>query len=78
MPRDGFDDSAALVRIMMNYLSGAEGSDVDVVARDNTVRVTGGAIVRFQLQRALRVASANDPGYSDQGYHYHLDRDHYR
>jgi hypothetical protein len=74
-PRDGYDDSAGLVKTMMSYLSGAEGSDVDVVARDNTVRVTGGAIVRFQLQRPLHIVSANDPGYTDQGYHYHLDRD---
>lgn len=75
IPRDGYDNSSGLVRTMMDSLIGAEGSDVDVVARGNEVRVTGGAIVRFRLDRPLYAGSYNPQSNYDNGYHYHLDRD---
>jgi hypothetical protein len=78
MPRDGYEDNAYLVKTMMSYLSGAEGSDVDVVARDNSIRVTGGAIVRFRVDRPLHLGDAYNPDNSNQEYRYHIDRDQYR
>jgi hypothetical protein len=78
VPRDGYDNSSGLVRTMMDSLAAAEGSNVDVVARGNEVRVTGGAVVRFSLARPVRIATFNDPGYTDSGYYYHLERNPYR
>lgn len=74
IPRGGFDDSSSLVRTMMDSLVGAEGTDVDVVARDNEVHVTGGAVIRFNLQRSARIATPNDPNYDNytNSYHYHI------
>jgi len=72
IPPGGYDNSAALVRTMMDSLVGAEGTDVDVVARGNEVRVTGGAVIRFRLDRPFRTGDSYDRG-SDDSYHYHLD-----
>ena len=69
MPPVGYENSHELVRTMMNYLAAAEGSDVDVIARGNTVRVTGDAVIRFRIERF---------GVPDQGYRERLYGDVYR
>lgn len=78
VPRDGYDNSSGLVKTMLASVVAAEGTAVDVVARDNEVRVTGGAVIRFHLERPLHIASWDDPVNNDSGYHYHLDHDPYR
>jgi hypothetical protein len=75
---DGYDNSSRLVRTMMDSLVGAEGTDVDVVARGNTVRVTGGAVISFLLGRVGVLDQYRGQQYRDQEYRYQVYRDSYR
>jgi hypothetical protein len=78
MPRNEYDNGAGLVGSIVNAIAGAAGGNANVEVRGNDIRVPDGAVLRFRLQEPMHVVDWKDPGYNENGSHYHRDRDWYR
>ena len=69
--RGAYDSGAGLIGNIVGAITGVE-------TRGTAIRVPAGSVIRFQLDRPLRVVTWGDPGYMERGYHYHREHDWYR
>ncbi|HLG99530.1 MAG TPA: hypothetical protein VKX49_24695 [Bryobacteraceae bacterium] len=71
-----YNNGNAVVGAILGAIAGANGENV--ITRGSEIRIPADAVLRFQLQEPLHVVGWQDPGYQNNGYHYHRDRDWYR
>lgn len=64
--------------LLGNIVGAISGGHVQVETQGNAVFVPRDSMLTFQLQAPLHVVNWNDPGYDQNGWHYHHDRDWYR
>jgi len=71
MPRNSYDNGGGLVGQIVGAIAGVQ-------TQGSEIRVPADTILRFNLQEPLHVAGWNEPGYEQNGYHYHHEHDWYR
>lgn len=71
MNRQDYDRGAGLVGNIVGAITGVE-------TQGREIRVPSDAVLHFRLQQPLRIVSWQDPGYDQDGYHYHREHDWYR
>lgn len=76
MPRAEYDNGGGLVGAIQGAIAGAQGENVQTHGRE--IHVPPDAELRFQVQEPLHIVQWPDPGYSNNGHHYHHDQDWYR
>jgi hypothetical protein len=69
--RADYDRGAGLVGSIIGAIAGVD-------TRGGEIRVPAGSMLNFQLQQPLHVVDWNDPGYTNNGFHYHHEHDWYR
>jgi hypothetical protein len=69
--RQDYDRGAGLVGNIVGAITGAE-------TQGREIRIPSDATLRFHLQQPLRIVTWQDPGYDQNGNHYHRDNDWYR
>ena len=78
MPQTDYDNGSGVIASIMSAIDPQPGDNVHVEVRGHELHVPDGTVIRFQLQEPLHVATWTDPGYQDNGNHYHHDNDWYR
>lgn len=71
-----YRDGAGLVGGIIGAIAGAAG--VQVQAQGNRIYIPEDSVVTFRLQEPLHTVGWSDPGYMNNGSHYHRDPDWYR
>lgn len=73
---DAYHNGGGLVGSIVGAIAGATGGAVEY--QGQRINVPAGAMLKFQLQAPLHVVGWEDPGYTNNGNHYHRDHDWYR
>lgn len=76
MRRDEYENGGGIVGAITGAIEGAQGQNA--MAHGDHIFVPQDAILNFNLQEPLHVVNWQDPGYTNNGYHYHRDHDWYR
>ncbi len=76
MSQSDYTGGGGLVGGIVGAIAGATGAQVET--RGGQIRVPAGAVLTFELRQPLHVVNWSDPGYDNNGYHYHRDHDWYR
>lgn len=64
--------------LLGNIVGAITNGQVQVETQGSQIRVPADALIRFDLQQPLHVVGWQDPGYMQNGFHYHHDNDWYR
>ncbi len=71
-----YDNGGGIVGAIAGAVEGASGEHIE--AHGTAIHVPQDAILRFNLRAPLHVSNWSDPGYDNNGSHYHHDHDWYR
>lgn len=64
--------------LLGNIVGAITNGQVQVETQGSEIRVPADTLITFQLQQPLHVVAWQDPGYMNNGFHYHHDSDWYR
>lgn len=67
--------TSPLLGTIVNAISNGQ---VQLTTQGNTISVPADSLITFQLQQPLHVVAWGDPGYMQNGFHYHHEPDWYR
>lgn len=76
MPQANYNNGNGILGAITGAIAGANGERVE--PNGSEIHVPAGSMITFQLREPLHVATWNEPGYDQGGYHYHHDNDWYR
>jgi hypothetical protein len=73
---EAYNNGNAVVGAILGAIAGANGENV--ITRGSEIRIPADTVLRFRLEEPLHLVGWQDPGYQNNGYHYHHEHDWYR